>query len=58
MSRRLPSGRTDLCEDSPVFNSLVYHPLRLFVHHRRVFLQQVLEFYEQRMNGFRLCKYY
>ena len=58
MSPYFPFGRTDLCEDSPVFNSLIYHPLHLCVHHRGVLLQQSFEFYEQRVKGFRLCEQY
>ena len=34
----LPCGRTDLCEDRPVFNHIVHNPLRRSVHHWRIFI--------------------
>jgi hypothetical protein len=38
LSLGVPFGRTDLCEDSPVLNSLVHNTLCRCIHHRGVFL--------------------
>ena len=47
ISHWFPFGRTDLCKDSPVFNSLVHDPLSQCIHHWGVFFQHFLEFFEQ-----------